>query len=202
MRRQLFIRSSKGAIIQMINHISIGVHNPEKVAGVLAELWNGTVIPFPPCPNSFIALANDGKGTAVEITPANTVLVPGEGLPPADNFDDSTSTEQYEAKFVADDHAPRYVATHLNIDTPLSEAEVKAIGEREGWRVVTCNRGGGLFQLIELWVEDRFMLEVMTPEQTTRYREIFSPESIAALQMQFQENMPLAPVAAELSLVG
>jgi hypothetical protein len=191
----------KGAIFQMINHISIGVHNPEKVAKVLAELWGGTVIPFPPCPNSFIALACDGKGTGVEVTPANTVLVPGEGLPPEENFGAATPTEEYEAKFVAEEYAPRYVATHLNISTHLSEREVKAIAEREGWRVLTCNRGEGLFQLIELWIEDRFMLEVMTPEQTARYVEVLSPESIAAMQAQFLENMPPAP-AAELSLVG
>ena len=184
----------------MINHISIGAHNPEKVAGVLAELWGGTVIPFPPCPNSFMALAGDDRGTAVEVTPANTVLVPGEGLPPEENFDAATPTEEYEAKFVAGDAAPRYVATHLNISTHLSEREVKAIAGREGWRVVTCNRGEGLFQLIELWLEDRFMLEVMTPEQTARYVEVLSPESIAAMQAQFLPAVPEA--ATELNLVG
>jgi hypothetical protein len=190
----------EGAILVMINHISIGVHNPEKVAKVLAELWDGDVIPFPPCPNSFIALAYDGRGTAVEITPINTVLVPGEGLPPEEGFDAATPTEEYEAKFVADDYAPRYVATHLNINTNLSEAEVKQIANREGWRVLTCNRGGGLFQLIELWVENRFMIEVMTPEQTARYVEIFSPESIAALKAQFLTGIPQP--TAELNLVG
>lgn len=184
----------------MINHISIGVHNPEKVAKVLAELWNGTVIPFPPCPNSFIALANDGKGTGVEVTPANTVLVPGEGLPPEENFDAATPTEEYEARFVLDGDAPPYVATHLNINTHLSEAEVKAIAGREGWRVLTCNRGEGLFQLIELWIEDRFMLEVMTPEQTARYVEVLSPESIAAMQAQFLSAVPTP--ATDLNLVG
>ena len=185
----------------MINHISIGVHNPEKVARVLAELWDGDVIPFPPCPDSFIALANDGRGTAVEITPINTVLVPGEGFPPEDGFDTATPTEEYEAKFVADDYAPRYIATHLNISTNLSEAEVKQIANREGWRVLTCNRGGGMFQLIELWVENRFMIEVMTPEQTARYVEIFSPESMAALKAQFLAEIPQQPTA-ELNLVG
>jgi hypothetical protein len=186
----------------MINHISIGVHDPRKVADVLAELWDGgTVIPFPPCPNSYIAIANDGKGTGVEITPANTLIVPGEGLPPEENFDASLPTEGYEAKFVAADTAPRYTATHLNISTSLNEAEVKAIARREGWRVLTCNRGGGLFQLIELWIEDRFMLEVMTPEQTARYVEIFHPDSIAALQAQILAEMPAQPTA-ELSLVG
>lgn len=188
----------------MINHISIGVHNPEKAAKVIAELWtNATVIPFPPCPNSFIVIADDGKGSAVEITPVDTILVPGEGLPPEENFHEATPTEEYEAKFMKSDFTPRYVATHLNINTPLSEREVKAIGEREGWRVLTANRGEGLFQLIELWIEDRFMLEVMTPEQTARYVEMFSPASLAALKEQFLPSPPpSAQPTTELNLVG
>ncbi len=70
----------------MINHISIGVNDPEKTANVLAELWNGIVLPFPPSPDSFIVLANDGKGSAVEITPIDVVLEPGEGLPDEESF--------------------------------------------------------------------------------------------------------------------
>lgn len=183
----------------MINHISIAVHNPEKVAGVLAELWSGFTIPFPPCPNSFMVLANDGRGTAVEVTPINTILVPGEGLPP-ENADSSAPTEEYEAQFVQTESPAQYVATHLNISTALNEREVKAIAEREGWRVLTCNRGEGLFQLIEMWIEDRFMLEVMTPEHTARYVEITSPQFISEVF-----GMPLPPnsaAATDLSLVG
>ena len=182
----------------MINHISIAVENPEKVAGVLAELWNGMVFPFPPAPGSFFVLANDGRGSAVEVTPLNTILVPGEGLPPEEGFDTTTPTEEYEAKFVTSDFSPRYIATHLNINTPLSEAEVKEIARREGWRVLTCNRDRGLFQLIEVWIEDRFMLEVMTPEQTARYVEITSPEFIAEF---FGQQIP--PTTPEnLNLIG
>jgi hypothetical protein len=185
----------------MINHISIAVHNPEKVANVLAELWGGMVIPFPPCPGSFMALANDGRGSGVEVTPIDTILVPGEGLPSEENFDAGVETEGYEAKFMKSDSAPRYVATHLNINTHLNEAEVKAIGQREGWRTLTCNRGGGLFQLIELWIEDRFMLEVMTPEQAARYVEITSPEFISQImQMPVMTNAPQP--SAGLNLVG
>lgn len=163
----------------MINHISIAVHDTERVANVLAELWNGFVIPFPPCPNSYMVLANDGRGSGVEVTPIDTILIPGEGLPPEENFDENTSTEEHEAKFTQSDFTPRYVATHLNINTPLNEAQVKEIANREGWRVLTCNRGEGLFQLIEVWIENRFMLEVMTPEQTARYVEITDPVFIA-----------------------
>ena len=47
----------------MINHISIAVNEPERVANVLAEIWDGMVFPFPPAPDSFFVVANDGKGT-------------------------------------------------------------------------------------------------------------------------------------------
>src|SRR5688500_1135611 len=127
----------------MINHISIAVNEPERVANVLAELWDGMVFPFPPAPDSFFVIANDGKGTAVEITPAGTVLVPGEGLPP--EKDPDVATEEFEAKFVRSELVPRYVATHLNISTEKSIDQIKAIAEREGWRVLVCNRGQGLF---------------------------------------------------------
>lgn len=185
----------------MINHISVAVENPEKVASVLAELWNGAmVIPFPPTPGGYIVVANDGRGSAVEIIPSRTVLVPGEGLPPEENFDATTPTEEYEGKFVQMDVAPAYVATHLNINTSLSEAEVKEIARREGWRVLTCNRDKGFFQLIELWIEDRFLLEVMTPEHTKRYVEIMNPAFLAAA---FGAPVPPTETAAEqLNLIG
>lgn len=184
----------------MINHISIAVNEPERVANFLAKLWNGAVFPFPPAPNSFFVVANDGRGSAVEITPADTILVPGEGLPPEENFDTNVVTEDYEAKFMKSDFVPQYVATHLNINTQLNEAEVKEIAKSEGWRVLTCNRGGGLFQLIEIWIENRFMLEVMTPEQTARYIEITQPEFLSkAFQIPYPMN---ETVTSNLNLVG
>lgn len=190
----------------MINHISIAANEPERVAGVLAEMWGGMVIPFPPAPDSFMVLANDGKGSAVEITPAGTVLVPGEGMPPEEGFDANTKTEAFEAQFVQTANPARYVATHLNISTHLGIEELKAIGAREGWRTLVCNRGEGLFQLVEMWVDNQFMLEVMTPEQTARYREVTSPEFIANAFAAFEEvpyqNQAPASVAGSLELIG
>ena len=187
----------------MINHISIAVNDPERVANVLAEIWDGMVFPFPPAPNSFFVLANDGKGTAVEISPTGTVLIPGEGLPPDD--DPTTDTEPYEAKFVQSELKPRYVATHLNINTRKSVEEIRAIANREGWRVLVCNRGGGLFQLIEVWVENTFMLEVMTPEQTERYIEITDPKFMAQAFEDALKNAYPAPdltPSANLNVIG
>src|SRR5512132_2274061 len=115
----------------MINHISIAANDPQKVANVLAEIWDGMVFPFPPAPNSYFVIANDGRGTAVEVTPAGTVLVPGEGLP--DEADLNASTEEYEAKFVQSELRPMYVATHLNINTKKNIEEIREIAKRAGW---------------------------------------------------------------------
>ena len=185
----------------MINHISISAHNPERVAGVLAELWNGYVFPFPPSPNSFIVLADDGRGTAVEITPINIELLPGEELPVEDqSFNSQTPTEECEAKFTERPTFSEYTATHLNINTPLSAEEVKAIAGRMGWRVLTCNRGEGLFQLLEVWAENRLLIEVMTPEMTERYLNVMNPQFIAEAM---QTTLPPKPVAASnLTLIG
>ena len=184
----------------MINHISIGVHNPEKVANVLAELWNGYAYPFPPSPGSFIVFEDDNRGTLLEVTPINTVLVPGEGLPSEENFSLNTPTGDHEAKFFSSDFSPKFVATHLNINTNLTEAEIKAIAKREGWRCFTANRENGLFQLIELWIEDRFLLEVNTPEMTAMYVEIAQPQNWAnMLQMPFQ---PKVQNPNNLNLIG
>lgn len=185
----------------MINHISISAHNPEKVAKVFAELWNGYVFPFVACPDSYIALADDGKGTEIEVTPINIELLPGEGLPVEDEtFTAQTPTEEYEGKFTERERVSDYTATHVNINTHLDAAAVKAIAEREGWRVLTCNRAGGLFQVIEIWVENRFLIEVFTPEMRARYVELMQPEVIANLM-----QMPLPPKsvpATDLNLVA
>ncbi len=199
-RNEMFVPRLIG-VFAMINHISIAVNDPQRVANVLAEIWDGMVFPFPPAPNSYFVIANDGRGTAVEITPAGTVLVPGEGLP--DENDPSTPTEEYEAQFVQSDLRPRYVATHLNISTAKSIEEIREIARREGWRVLVCNRGEGLFQLVEVWVENSFMLEVMTPEQTARYVEVIQPDFLAkAFEGAFDAHIGANQSSGNLNLIG
>jgi hypothetical protein len=187
----------------MINHISIAVDNPERVANFLAKLWDGQVFPFPPAPDSYFVIADDGLGTAVEITPTGTVLVPGEGLP--DENDLNAKTEVHEAQFVTMNSAPRYVATHLNISAEKSIEEIREIAKSEGWRVLVCNRGEGLFQLVEVWLEDKFLLEVMTPDQTRRYREITQPKALNEAFGIALQNTGLRKgevIDADMTLVG
>ena len=64
----------------MLFHISIAAERPEEAARVIAELWGGRAYPFPPvAQGSWIAMAGDDRGTAIEVYPAGTELHPGEG---------------------------------------------------------------------------------------------------------------------------
>ncbi len=176
----------------MINHISIGVNNPEKIANILAELWGGVAMPFPPSPGGFVAFADDGKGTIVECLPLDVHAVPGTGLPEEEGFSIETVTDEYECTFVSGNETSLFGSVHLNINSPLDEASIKAIAKREGWRCFTANRGRGLFQLIEFWIENRFLLEVQTPEMAEAYENLVTPENWA----QFLE-MSLPPKYAK-----
>ena len=73
----------------------------------------------------------------------------------------------------------------MAIGMPMSAGEALAIGEREGWLAQRSNRGG-LFEVVELWVENKFLLELLTDDEQQRYvdnmtldklRELFGPDS-------------------------
>jgi hypothetical protein len=53
------------------------------------------------------------------------------------------------------------------VSVPRTAEEIIAVGQREGWRAERCSRGP--HDVIELWVENRVMLELMTPEMTADY---------------------------------
>ena len=139
-------------------HGSMPARNPEHVAKVIAELWRGVAFPFPPFPDSFIALANDERGTEIEVCPYTQENVIG----------DSEVVAQTNAA------ANGRSACHFAIATPLSEAEVLALAAREGWRARVCDRGG-CFHVIEFWVENTFLLEVLTKEMQAAYLAFMKP---------------------------
>ena len=50
----------------------------------------------------------------------------------------------------------------------LGVGDILAIAEREGWRALRLPRGP--FDVIELWIENTVMLELMTPDMAAAYR--------------------------------
>jgi len=144
----------------MLFHMSIAADDPKHVAYVFAELWNGTARPFPPISdNGWIAMAGDDRGTAIEVYPHGTVLRETDG--------------DYDAhgEPLGKD---RYSPTHGAIATHLDRDSVMQLAEREGWPAKYRKRGG-IFGVIELWIEGRQMMEVLTPEMQSEYLAAMAP---------------------------
>lgn len=160
-----------------IAHASIPADNPEVAAKVLAEIMEGEATLFPPAgPNSWMAWSGDGD-VELEIAPRGHVLAYGA--------DEGYWTEQSLGS--------RLSEAHLAICVGRPAEEIIAVASRAGWPARPCNRGNGLFQLTEVWVEGAFMLEFLDPAQTARYREVVTPQNWKRL-LQSMQN---AEAAAE-----
>ena len=61
----------------MIHHISISAINPQRVAQALAKVMKGQIAPFPPHPGSYFVFPGDEHGTAIEVYPLGSEIVPG-----------------------------------------------------------------------------------------------------------------------------
>ena len=128
----------------MIFHASLPARDPERVARVLAELMEGRYQPFYR-PNSFMAFSKKPEEMMIEVMPV------AEGA-----FDKRDGAREL------------YDTMHLAVGVDLTPEQVTAIGEREGWRTRRITRGGS-FDVIELWIEDHFLIEVLTPEMQADY---------------------------------
>lgn len=146
----------------MLHHISVAVDHPHHVAQVIAEIFQGKHFPFPGHEGSYIVLAGDQYGTAIEVLPAGTELMPG----------------MTEVEFVNAMLAPCYLSVHAALSVPTRQERIEAIAEREGWQVMTCDRGP--FKVIEFWIENKFLLELLPPEMAVAYLNFMTIENAEA----------------------
>ena len=138
----------------MLFHMSIAAENPRHVAKVIAEFWGGEAFPFPPVSDDgWIALAGDERATAMEVYPLDTVLRESQG--------DADAHGEPGAR-------DRFTPTHAALATYLDRDAVMDIAAREGWPAKYRKRGGQ-FGVIELWIEGRQMMEILTPEMQAEY---------------------------------
>jgi len=148
----------------MIHHLSIAARDPEHTAEVLAELMGGKAVPFPPNPGSYFALQLDEHGSGVEVYPAGTHLEPGG---------------QTGGGFVREARPSQgYGATHFALSVKTDAETVEAVANREGWHCFNCNRGP--FHVIEVWVENEQMVEILPPEYAREYLAFTRPDRVAA----------------------
>ena len=160
----------------MIFHSSITASDPERVARVIAELWRGTARKAPPGmfdDKCYVAFALDDRGTQMEVFPHDFAFVLRSKVNEVKEFDPRRGA------------AAGLTATHYAIATPLSEKEVHAIAEREGWEHGTHHRDvpGGGYGVIEVWLENRQMLEVLTADMQHQYAQ-----TMALARKRFQAS--------------
>ena len=146
----------------MLFHMSIAADDPRHVAEVIAELWRGQVRPFRAVSDGgWMALAGDERGTLIEVYPRGTVLCETHG-----------DADAHGEVLGAD----RLSATHGAIATALDTDAVLAIARREGWPAKYRKRGG-MFGVVELWIEGRQMMEILTPEMQREYLAAMAPQA-------------------------
>ena len=147
-----------------ILHASIPADQPGEVAHVLARIMGGTAMPFPPGgPHAWIAWGDDGQ-TEVEIVRRGDCLQRG----------------QVEAEWRPTPKSDQDSEVHLALAVPLRTTEILAIASQAGWPARVCNRGG-LFDLVELWVEGAFLIELFDPAQAEHFAKVMSAQQWAAM---------------------
>ncbi|GAC1341186.1 MAG: hypothetical protein NVSMB18_12750 [Acetobacteraceae bacterium] len=150
----------------MIHHVCIPARDPGHVAAVLAELMGGRCLRVSGA-DRFMATGDDEHGTMIEV-------VPDAGADPAPT------------------------AFRLLLSTPSSSAVIDHLAKREGWRTRTQRRGApgeaALLDVTELWVENRFAIELAPEDLMDTYLDGFlSPPAVErAPKPLWQAPFPLA----------
>jgi len=144
----------------MIFHFSIAADDPKRTATMLAELWRGEAFPFPVLgKGSWVAHANDDRRSTIEVYPRDVAIYPEE-----------------RAGDLRHQEVPRHGPFHAAVATPLSIEEVEDIGRKYGCTTRVCQRGPW-FRVIEFWVDDCLMLEMLTAEMQDEYQRNITSEN-------------------------
>lgn len=162
----------------MLHHISLAAKDPLHVAQVLAEVWHGRCFEFSPHPGSYFVCPFDDHGSAIEIYPLGTEIVPG--------------LNNESLSFAQSPRSVEFTAVHAAVSVPTSLEKIQQIGAREGWRTVVCDRGP--FHVIEFWVENWLMLELLPPAFASEYL------NFARSQVVEQVFVEVAPVASQVDV--
>ena len=143
----------------LIAHVSLPATDCARVARVLAEMMDGGALRFPPGgPDAWNAWSREND-LQIVITPRGNVMVPGRDEMV---WEPGPSPAAWETHFA------------LCVDRPAEE--VLAISARAGWQARICNRGG-FFHVVEVWVENAYLVEVLDPAFAAEYRRSMTVEN-------------------------
>jgi hypothetical protein len=164
----------------MIAHVSIPARDPRRTALVLARLIDGEAFDFPVVPGASIAVARDGSGLAIEVYPDGMAHHPGSGEVDPDAAPQGPQPMPWEDQIFPDGAQVRPNAFHFALASPLDDAGILRVARDAGLRAVQCERGG-VFGLVEVWIDDAILVEVLSPSETRRYRAFMNPAGCAAM---------------------
>lgn len=144
-------------------HLSINARAPQEVAVFLAKVMGGVAMPFPPFPDCWIAFAQKDDGTAIEVYPTTHVLEAG--------------TEQISCEIKEPDARSTFV--HAALCAALDRSEIISLAARKGWIARICNRGP--FECVEVWLENRLLVELLDTEMQKDYRDGMTAQNWASM---------------------
>jgi len=164
----------------MIAHISVPSETPKETALFFAAIMDGVAFDFPVVAGAAIAVARDGSGSAVEVYPPRMMHHPGTGQVEQTASPRGPATMPWEDQIYPDAVDDRASSFHLAIETKLTRAEVISRASTLGWRALYCDRAG-VFGVVEVWIDNRYLVEVLPPEESVRYRNFMNPQGCAAM---------------------
>lgn len=164
----------------MIAHVSIASVRPRETALLLAEIISGQAFAFPVVADAWIAVAGDGSGLAVEVYPDGMAHHPGTGEPDPAIVPDGPATLPWEDQIYCDGPQLRPSAFHFALTTDLQDERVLELARSAGLRAVPCDRAG-VFRLIEVWLDNVTLVEVLNSNEAARYRQFMNPAGCAAM---------------------
>ncbi len=144
-------------------HLSINAEAPEEVATFLAHVMAGVAMQFPPFPDSWIAFSEQDDGTAIEVYPTTHVLEAGE-----DQVFCAIKERNRKSTFV-----------HVAICVTPTRKEIISLAEERGWLARICDRGP--FECVEVWLENRLLVELLDFEMQRNYREAMTAKNWASM---------------------
>ncbi len=144
----------------MLFHLSIDADEPARVARVLAKLMGGEALPLGSVEDGWIARGGDGG--FVEVYPRGTLLALLKG-----DHDAEAHVDEF-ARWI------RGSATRFATATEMTLSQVTALAEREGWTAKYRRRPAG-YGVIELWLENERLVEVLTRDLQAEYRAAMAP---------------------------
>ena len=151
----------------VLYHLSFNVRDPRHVAGVLSEILGAVVLDAPSPPfvrGALFVCCGDERGTMISLEPWSTEYGPGPAC--------------YAA--MTEGHAtPEHNAFHGLFLAKLPEPKILEIAAREGWPAGRVSNGP--FEVINVWIEGRQLIEFTTPELYGAYQATFGPEGLKTL---------------------